>query len=331
MASGNIEAIGDWFKNRSYGKPAIDEFFLKMSEGLTAYLFKIKAPADDEIVISGQTSLKEYKFKMPSNQYEVLLFFTSGETVDAVDGNDSLEIELTTREISITFGYEEVVLWDYVTDNSGNVPSGQSYTISNLHDDVSNYTKLAIRLHAYMGNMNEPDNIFDVPIIVLPDAKTANRMWVAQSVGIWKNRCGQFEFSGTTVKKLNDSFGNGSLGLMKIVGMKMRYTKTLLWDYATDNAGVIPTAKGSVTLHDAIENYDELIIEVMPTNTDTVSCFYILSIYTLINGRQPNQVLWFSSNENGVIWYISGTTFEKTSGSASTTTNGLVRVYGIKY
>lgn len=109
MAAGNIKAIGDWFKSRSYGKVAIDDFFLKMSAGYLAYKFIIERGDPNEIIsFVGQTSEKTYSVLLDSyGNGSALLFFEEGENVDYAMGETEDTIELTTREVTISFGYSE--------------------------------------------------------------------------------------------------------------------------------------------------------------------------------------------------------------------------------
>lgn len=114
MAAGNIKAIGDWFKSRTYDKNAIEDFFLNIDSGYKAYKFEIYGGDEDGIIsFEGQTSGKEYAVNLDSNgNGSALLFFTQGEYVDYICGEKTGSIELTTREITISFGYSE----DYYID-----------------------------------------------------------------------------------------------------------------------------------------------------------------------------------------------------------------------
>ena len=98
---GNIEAIGDWLKNRMYSKNAINDFFLKMNDNLTGYICNVIAKKDDVITITGRTSNKEYKFTALSNNFKVLLFFARNETIEAINGTDTVTITLSEPNVIV--------------------------------------------------------------------------------------------------------------------------------------------------------------------------------------------------------------------------------------
>ena len=114
------------------------------------------------------------------------------------------------------------------------------------------------------------------------------------------------------------------------------FSQTLLWDYVNDNNGVIPYDLTSLTLHDAIENYDALVIELMSSisdagTTDWNSDFFVtMNVFALINSRVPNHITISTYVDRSAHFYISGTTFQKVK-SGVANTNGIVKIYGLKY
>ena len=132
----------------------------------------------------------------------------------------------------------------------------------------------------------------------------------------------------------------GNVKLSKVVGIKLGgigsgYNSTLIWDYTNDNSGTIPYGTYSVTLNDNVNNYDMLVIENVSYSGDlsgdwrSTNLWYV-DVNALNNNLNPNYITYTSWNERATKFHIDGTTFEavKTNEAAS---NGLVRVYGIKY
>lgn len=114
------------------------------------------------------------------------------------------------------------------------------------------------------------------------------------------------------------------------------YSTTCIWDYVEDNSGVIPYAVGSVTLNDNINNYDMIIAELVSAASDLSdqnwhgTQLMQLDVNALNNSYNNNYWVYSSYDDRSSRFYISGTTFQKTTNNRENT-NGLVRVYGVKY
>lgn len=114
------------------------------------------------------------------------------------------------------------------------------------------------------------------------------------------------------------------------------YTETLLWDYEEDNSGTIPYDPFTVTLRQSIDNFDEIMMENVSSSGDLTNnnwkstVFFSFKVTGLKNAYFPNYIAYTSFSDRSSRYYISGTTFQKTINNARNT-NGLVRVYGIKY
>lgn len=118
-------------------------------------------------------------------------------------------------------------------------------------------------------------------------------------------------------------------------------TYTKLWDYKTDNNNsVLYGASLSATLHDAAENYDALILNLMCVTSDesdanwkgSAQCY--IDMYALAESFQAGHIIYQSNSDRASHFYIHGTTLQKIAQappSAATTTNGLVNVIGIKF
>lgn len=113
-------------------------------------------------------------------------------------------------------------------------------------------------------------------------------------------------------------------------------TQTLLWDYVEDNEGTIPYQPFSVTLRQSINNFDELVVENVSSSSDLTdqnwksTNQWIINVSALNNAVLANYISYTSYDIRSSRYHIEGTTFEKTRNN-SANTNGLVRVYGVKY
>ena len=114
MATGNIKAIGDWFRATRYTKDKIDDFFVQNND-YTPYQLTLYDDPNSIVTITGQTSGKSYTIDIVNGEATKLLFFTTGETIVATDGKNTItkvlsnqvdEIELGTPEISLVFKAE---------------------------------------------------------------------------------------------------------------------------------------------------------------------------------------------------------------------------------
>lgn len=114
------------------------------------------------------------------------------------------------------------------------------------------------------------------------------------------------------------------------------FEQTVLWDYETDNEGSVLFGLATATLHDAVENYDALLIDVVSVSSDMTdatwkSTFqFHIDVKALSESFNPNYILCESAANRTSRYYIQGTTLQKTS-QATDNTNGLVRVYGLKF
>lgn len=131
---------------------------------------------------------------------------------------------------------------------------------------------------------------------------------------------------------IKDAGGSGGGG----GGGGGNYTETLLWDYEEDNNGTIPYAAFSVTLRQSIDNFDEIMIENVSRNSDLTdqnwrsTNFFSVKVNALKNAYVPYYFAYTSYDNRSSRYHVEGTTFEKTINNTNNT-NGLVKVYGIKY
>ena len=115
------------------------------------------------------------------------------------------------------------------------------------------------------------------------------------------------------------------------------YRSAVLWDYTTDNSGTIPYEPFTGTLQDNINNYDAIQLEMVSYIDDlddpswNATMFTpIIPVYVLNNSLKNNYFNHTSFERRSTNWYIKDTTVQKISTNESET-NGLVRVYGIKF
>ena len=115
------------------------------------------------------------------------------------------------------------------------------------------------------------------------------------------------------------------------------YRSAVLWDYTTDNDGTIPYEPFIGTLHDSINNYDAIQIEMVSYRDDLDTSDWnatmfseIIPVYVLNNSLKNNYFNHTSFETRSTNWYIKDTTVQKVANNRSDT-NGLVRVYGIKF
>ena len=115
------------------------------------------------------------------------------------------------------------------------------------------------------------------------------------------------------------------------------YSITVLWDYITDNSSVIQYEPFIGTLNDNINNYDAIQFEVVSDSGDlgtgdwdSTMLSPIIPVYALNNSFKNNYFNFTSFGERSSRWYIKDTTIQKTTTNIGQT-NGLVRVYGIKF
>ena len=338
--TGEIVAIRDWFKATRYLKEDVEKFFLRYNSYFP-YNLTILASAGSTITLIGRTSLNKYVIKMAGNSVTKLLFFSYEETIEVSDGLTTVVKTLDDQNdiISIIPAYQETVLWDYITDNNGNLKDGPTYDLV-LHDNVENYQEIILEVMAYtpdIGGSWDADNFIKIPVGPLMNGITPGKTNVMTGYGIWKDRATVYTLSTNHVQKVYSNYGyNNSMNAVRVIGVKMAYTETLLWDYVRDNSGNIVYDNTALTLAQSINNFDELVIELVSNYTDVTdqnwngTCFYTIPVNVLINARNANYFNYTSYNERSSRFYASGTTFQKaTVGTANT--NGIVRVYGINH
>ena len=115
------------------------------------------------------------------------------------------------------------------------------------------------------------------------------------------------------------------------------YRSAVLWDYTTDNNGTIPYEPFTSTLSDNINNYDAIQLEMVSYRDDlddpswNATMFSeIIPVYVLNNSLKNNYFNHTSFETRSTNWYIKDTTIQKVVTNLSDT-NGLVRLYGIKF
>ena len=102
MSTGNVKAIGDWFRATRYSKEEIDNFFIQNND-YTPYELTFYDEPDSTITITGQTSGKSYTLKLINGESTKLLFFTAGETVVVTDGENTITKVLSNQVDEISF------------------------------------------------------------------------------------------------------------------------------------------------------------------------------------------------------------------------------------
>lgn len=113
------------------------------------------------------------------------------------------------------------------------------------------------------------------------------------------------------------------------------YSYECIWDYVNDNSGTIPFGTYTFTLSKNINLFDDLLIVLKSSISDSgswnSSMQRYVNVYALNNNpMNANYVTLNSHGNRSSAFYIAGTTLNKYIDSESNT-NGLVAVYGIKY
>lgn len=227
------------------------------------------------------------------------------------------------------------LLWNYIDDNNGNILYGRQTYNATLHGAIENYTKLVVEIRSYY--INNPDLFVILPVKPLQQAIIPNRTLIGTGKGVWNDRYAVYDIFSTTLNKVKDNYGRygNSMGLVNVWGIMASMTTSLLWDYATENNGVIPyNPPITLTLRNAIENYDQIVLEIVShpdniTNQDGTMVIDI-SVNALQNAYRPNYFNHTSWRERGSVYYMEGTTFRKDVNNIAGT-NGIVKIWGIKY
>jgi hypothetical protein len=183
--------------------------------------------------------------------------------------------------------------------------------------------------------------------VFYPDANGGNFTAGPQADGYWS-----FEYSipGNLFSSTQFAAINSGINTTKVAQIETNknnisllqeqirnYSVTVLWDYTTDNNGTIQYDPFIGTLHDNINNYDAIQFEVVSDSGDlgtgdwdSTMLSPIIPVYALNNSFKNNYFNYTSFDERSSRWYIKDTTVQKTSTNIGQT-NGLVRVYGIKF
>lgn len=335
--AGDTLAIRDWFNSKYYTQRDINGFVKNLKAGYLAYEITFISSKKETVIVTGLTSCNSYTIEVDGS-IKKLLFFIEGETIDYGYGTRVLDERRITLKLS---KYSETVLWNYVTDNAGSIYGfGGSYTVT-LHEAIENYDKIIMETFPYndtSGNNNR-DNFVVMPVKPIQEAYRPGNVMVNVSNGIWKDRWARMSMSGTTFSKAYDKYGTSfgkSLGLVKVIGSKVSCSYTKLWDYVADNAGNFSFGSATLTLHDAIENYDEILFEILgiaaDLDADHTRATYIITIpvYILAHNYRPNYFNFTTWDTRSTGVYMAGTTLTREIDNAANT-NGFVKVWGVKY
>lgn len=113
-------------------------------------------------------------------------------------------------------------------------------------------------------------------------------------------------------------------------------THTELWNYSVENAGTIKYGTTQdYTLRDNINNYDFILIENMSTSSDDTNTswqatnHFIFSVEELNSNKYNNYINFTSYDTRSSRFYIKDTTYKCTTANQGST-NGLVRLVGLK-
>lgn len=114
------------------------------------------------------------------------------------------------------------------------------------------------------------------------------------------------------------------------------FQQTVLWDYIDDNSGTIPYDIYSVTLRDDINNYDAITLELVSWSSDldgswrgtNISNTFFVDM--LNNQLEPGNAIVCTFSQRSVKFYIHDNIVSTTVRNESST-NGLVRVYGLTF
>ena len=134
MSVGNIQAIRDWVNKYYYKQSDVNEFFLKMNAGLSAYklTFLSSANATIHVVEDAVTDPQSYDVNTDSSGIGMaLLFFHSGSTLTCTCGSKTATAQLT----------------DYVM-----VINVNNYAVSDLHPTAMNSNNDPDLIHS---NLNQ--------------------------------------------------------------------------------------------------------------------------------------------------------------------------------
>lgn len=136
------------------------------------------------------------------------------------------------------------------------------------------------------------------------------------------------KYDATNQKWVNaDESGGGGTG-------GSGYSEEVLWNYVTDNSGTIPYGPITITLPKSIDNFDAILVELRSSSSDSGDWSgngqFIVSVETLNTSGIVGRINHTSFDDRSSNYYIHGTTFQKIKDNKAST-NGLLRVVGIKY
>lgn len=231
-------------------------------------------------------------------------------------------------------GGEAGLLWNYTNDNNGNILYGNQTYSATLHDAIESYTKIVVEIRSYY--QNNPDTFSIFPVEILSGTYIPNRTNIGTNKGVWKDRVGTFDIRGRSLQKVRDNYGNygNSMGLVNVWGINTPIFVTTLWDYDTENSGVIPYNPTTLTLRNSVENYDQIVIEVVSLASDLTNQYgtflFTVSVNALANAYRPHYFNHTSWNDRSSVYYMQGATFRKDANNVANT-NGIVKIWGLRY
>lgn len=200
-----------------------------------------------------------------------------------------------------------------------------------LSDNLNNYDAVII---SFSGSANNDTYRKDV----IYNAKTLS---IGDNIGC-SDDISYLWYDIVSMTSLGFHSGSGTAYYIKnIVGLNFGgsgkgYDSTLLWDYVDDNNGTIPYGTYTETLRDDINNYNVIILEFASARGDLTNVnwdstmFVTLDVEALNNAWNPNKTNITSFGERSSRFYIHDNVLQKTTDNQGDT-NGLIRVYGIKY
>ena len=218
--------------------------------------------------------------------------------------------DVTTQELKHHFVPIADGLYDMVTD--------RSYQYTNNNYEHGNVT-------GYLDFTSVKPNPTDTPTDILETIKIDDTTY---SLGVVANPSGSATASLTKLQVgetiYNVAGGGGGGGSNSL---------TKIWDYVDDNSGSVLFGTFTKTLHDDINNYDKIIMEVMSASGDSgnwdATEFYEFSVTAINAAKNPGRVTINTFETRSSSYYIHETTLQKIVDNGSNI-NGLVRVYGVK-
>lgn len=341
----DITAFRDWWNADHYNKNDIFSFVSKINQGYEPYELSIlNGVRNGSAIIEGKTSNLKYEIDLDSegnNNHNLYFFQNGGENIEVISGEDSSVKILNSRTMTIDLApaYEETILWDYINDNSGNFDYN-STTEYTMHDTINNYDYIILETISYSGDpsnsrWSSSELVYKYLVEGLNNFKNPNHLF------LWTfyDRTSHYYINDNKFKRIYNNVSNIN-AIVKIIGIKNPYTKTILWDYVNDNSNqILYGNSATLTLSDSVDNYDELWIETSSWYQDPGSanwdCYNLngFSIQAIKNSKYKNNYFFITTHDTRTsVYSFSGATFNiirKTNNL--TTINGLVRIYGIKH